>query len=143
MFEGLLRRKAIEAVEEAPLIAAYIPKELRKPLAASLNEILEGKVRMSGWKTILGSIAKGAGGVAFSYTLAHIPLIVANLPQGSATAGFVALALTFLGSALKDIGMGHKMDKNTAAINEQTAAVEAASRTPQPVAIVSAPPGVR
>lgn len=90
---------------------------------------------MNGYKSYLGSILRGFAGAAGAVILGSSP------PQDVSPKGLAAAAaLYFLGTALKNVGDAHKVEKQTEAIREQTEAIKGAIIVPiDPTATVPGP----
>ena len=77
---------------------------------------------MHGWKSFLGSAAKGLAGTALGYVVSILPNI--PLDTTTKTGAGISVAIFFLADALKNIGMAHKAERQIQATEDNTAAVK-------------------
>ena len=105
---------------------------------------------IDGWKTKAGAIVKiFTGGAAVLAALAALITHFVNpdAPNGIGLDAFAIAALAgifMIGDGIAALGLGHKLDKNTAAIKENTVSAKvsaiAAAETATPVVIVPTKP---
>lgn len=131
LFEGALRRAALTA-----LLKPFFGAKDSAKLARAANQWIEEVARMNGFKSYFGSLIKNAGWAAVAFAVNHVPQVQDALNQKGGGGVLAAVLIGLAGKTLQEWGMAHKAEKQIEATKENTAAVEVASTTAQPVTVV-------